>query len=118
MKTNGKNYIKECFPELTIYPIRNSRKYEAKEKKGYLDDWLFRFDLSLAEKHEFIILAGALDYANKDFKIIKVPTKFLLESNGKLDVDTNGQFHIYIHIRDLIDLRNHAGLSFQNFAVN
>lgn len=118
MRTNSKAFMAEHFPELKHLPLRNSRMYEAKEKPGFLDDWWFRFDLSLAERNESIVLAGALDYSNTKFRILRVPSKFLLDNQDRIDIDSNGQVHLYIEFDSLKDIRNNANLSFGQFAIN
>lgn len=70
------------------------------------------------DDNEFIIFAGALDYDNKAFKILKVPTEFLKFNKHKIDVNGKGWAILYIHFNDFIDLRHPANLSFKEFAIN
>lgn len=67
---------------------------------------------------EFIVFAGALDYVNKNFRVIKVPTSYLLQNVDKIDMTKGEWINLYVHMRDLIDLRNNNNLSFRDFAIN
>jgi hypothetical protein len=92
--------------------------YENNEKKSYLDNWWFKFMLEDVRSNEFIVLVGALDYLNKNFRIFKVPTSYLLQNIDKIDMTENGWINLYVQMRDLIDLRNNNNLSFRDFAKN
>lgn len=117
LKANSKTFIKNNFPELGSYKVRTSRMYENKEKPGYLDDWWFNFSYSEIENLDYIIFAGALDYSNKDFKIFKVPTKFLKDNLDSIDMNNKGWINLYIHLTDLTDIRHKSRLSFKEFVV-
>lgn len=47
------------------------------------------------DRTEFIILAGALDYRNEKFKILKVPTKDIL---SYVQQGTPDLMHVYIDL--------------------
>jgi hypothetical protein len=92
--------------------------WENKEKKTYLDNWWFNFTDDVLKSNEFIVFVGALDYANKNFRIFKVPTAYLLQNFDKIDRSKDGWINLYVHMKDLIDLRNSNNLSFCEFAIN
>jgi len=70
------------------------------------------------ENHEYVIFAGALDYENKDFKILKVPTRYLSDNMSRLDMTADGWINLYIRMSDLINIRKDSGLPFNQFAQN
>lgn len=117
-RTNSKKYLENNFPELLKYKQTTSRMYKKEDKPGYLDNWWFKFMEDDLDDNEFIIFAGALDYENKEFKILKVPTEFLKANKDKIDITSQGWTNLYIHFNDLADLRHPANLSFKEFAVN
>jgi len=54
-----------------------------------------QFDLCNLDRNDFVILAGALDYRNEEFRIFKVSTndiQFLVQQ-GRLDL-----IHVYIDL--------------------
>lgn len=118
LKVNPKQFLKEKFPELLKYKRSASRMYESKEKKNYLDNWWFNFTYDYLELNEFIVFVGALDYINKDFRVFKVPTEYLLQNINKIDKSKDGMINLYVHMKDLIDLRNKHNVSFRDFAIN
>ena len=118
MRTNPKPFLSKNFPELKGYKRTASRMYENKEKKTYLDNWWFNFGIDNLKSDEFIIFIGALDYLNENFKIFKVPTSYLLQNIDKIDMTEKGWINLYVHMKDLIDLRNINNLSFCDFAIN
>lgn len=118
VRTNSKPFLKKNFPELLNYKRTASRMYEEKEKPGHKDDWWFKFTADDLENNEYIIFAGALDYINKNFKILKVPSSYIKANADKLYWNDAGWIIIYLHFKDLIDLRNSANLSFKGFELN
>jgi hypothetical protein len=92
--------------------------YENKEKKSYLDNWWFNFDRDNLKSNEFIVFVGALDYENRNFRVLKVPTSYLLQNIDKIDITDNGWINLYIRMKDLIDIRNTNNLSFRDFSIN
>lgn len=110
--------MEKNFPELLTYKRTTSRMYEKGDKPGYQDSWWFKFMEDDLDNNEFIIFAGALDYDNKEFKILKVPTEFLKSNKHKIDINGRGWAILYIHFNDFVDLRHSANLSFKEFAVN
>jgi len=92
--------------------------YENKEKKNYLDNWWFNFGLDNLKSNEFIVFVGALDYTNRNFRVFKVPTTYLFQNIDKMDMTDDGWINLYIHMENLIDIRNTNNLSFQGFSIN
>jgi hypothetical protein len=91
---------------------------QRKEKKTYLDNWWFNFMYDSLKSNDFIVFVGALDYANKNFRVYKVPTSYLLKNIDKIDMGNDGWINLYVHMEDLIDVRNNNNLSFREFAIN
>lgn len=118
MSTNSKPFLSESFPEFLHYKSSTSRMYENKEKKCNRDNWWFKFMHDDLKQGEFIVFAGALDYVDKNFRVLKVPTSYLLQNIDKIDMTKDGWINLYVHMRDLIDLRNNNNLSFRDFAIN
>lgn len=118
LKVNPKQFLKDNFPELIKYKRSASRMWESKEKKNYLDNWWFNFNCDYLKLNEFIVFIGALDYINKDFRVFKVPTEYLLKNINKIDKSKDGMINLYVHMKDLIDLRNKHNVSFRDFAIN
>lgn len=118
LKVNPKPFLKMNFPELLQYKRSSSRMYEKKENKNYLDNWWFNFSDEFLVPNNYVIFVGALDYKNKDFRVFKVPTNYLIENISKIDI-TSGWVHLYVHFSDLIDLRNKKNnLPFKEFVIN
>lgn len=118
MRANPKQFLSEKFPELLHCNIVSSRMYENKEKKTYLDNWWFKFDHDILKSNDFIVFAGALDYENKNFRLLKVPTSYILQNIDKIDINKKNWISLYIHMNDLIDIRNTSNLSFRDFSIN
>lgn len=117
MKTNATPFISKNFPELLEYKKIQSKIYRKKQDKLYKDNWWFSFNPDNLTSYNFIVFAGALDDTNKNFRILKVPTSYLLQNIDKLD-NFGEKKTMYIHIKDLIDLRNENHLPFSDFAIN
>ena len=117
-KANAKHFIAKNFPELSTYLRRTSRMWEHSERPNYYDNWWFGLMKSDLENHEYVIFAGALDYENKDFKILKVPTRYLSDNMSRLDMTADGWINLYIRMSDLINIRKDSGLPFNQFAQN
>lgn len=118
LKVNPKPFLKMNFPKLLQYKRSSSRMYESKENKAYLDCWWFNFSDKFLVPNDYIIFVGALDYKNEDFRVFKVPTNYLIENISIIDKNKNGWINIYVHLSDLIDLRNRNNLSFKEFVIN
>jgi hypothetical protein len=118
MKTNSRGFIERNFPELRKYKRSTSRKWESSEKPHYKNNWWFKCLREELEENEFIIFAGANDQQDKDFKVLKVPTAYLLSNLDKLDMTEAGWINLYIHMESLEDVRNDARLPFKQFALN
>lgn len=117
-RTNPKPFLSNNFPDLLHYKRSTSRMYESKEKKIYFDNWWFNFGLDSLKSNEFIVFVGALDYENKNFRVLKVPTSYLLQNLDKIDMTEDGWINLYIRIKDLIDIRNTNNLSLCDFKIN
>jgi hypothetical protein len=118
LRVNPKQFLSKNFPELLKYKRSASRMWENKEKKTYHDNWWFNFTDDVLTSNESIVFVGALDYANKNFRVFKVPTAYLLQNIDKIDKSKDGWVNLYVHMEDLIDLRNSNNLSFREFAIN
>jgi hypothetical protein len=118
MRTNSKNYIAKHFPQLINFKTTTSKMWEHRDRPDYLDNWWFKFMESDLRENEHIVFAGALDKLNKDFKILKVPSSYLTQNLPRLDMTDGGWVNIYVHMRDLKDVRKPAGVPFVQFAVN
>jgi len=118
MRTKSKPFLSESFPELLHYKRTTSRMWENKENKSYHDNWWFKFMHDDLKSDEFIVFVGALDYLNKNFRVLKVPTSYLLQNIDKIDMTENGWINLYVHMGNLIDMRTNNKLSFRNFAIN
>lgn len=117
-RTNSKKYIEKQFPDLKNYKVTTSRMYEKGDKPGYQDTWWFNFMFSDLEDSEYIVFAGALDYLNKDFRIIKIPSSYLISHIDKIDMNSKGWINLYIHFDELVDLRHKSNLSLKQFNLN
>ena len=118
LRVNSKPFLSKNFPELLRHKRSASRMYESKEREIYGDCWWFNFAYNDLNSNEFIVFIGALDYENKNFRVFKVPTAYLLHNLDKIDRGKNGWINLYIHLTDLIDLRNSNHLPFREFAIN
>jgi hypothetical protein len=117
-RANATAFIAQNFPELSNYMRRTSRMWEHSERPEYHDNWWFGVMKSDLENHEYIVFAGALDYENKRFKLLKVPAAYLRDNISSVDVTDEGWINLYIHMMELIDVRNSAHLPFNQFAIN
>ncbi len=118
IRANSKSFISSKHSNLFHLPRRTSRMWESSESELYKDNWWFSFYLHNLENAEAIILAGARDYLNKDFTLLKVPRSFILDNLQRLDVNRDGCVNLYIGMKDYIDQRMEDGLSFKPFLVN
>ncbi|HLM01922.1 MAG TPA: hypothetical protein VK400_12780 [Pyrinomonadaceae bacterium] len=119
IKANSKKYIESKFPELLNYKITTSRMYEkADNPKRNRDDWWFKFDYEDLNNYEYIVFAGALDYVNEDFRLFKVPSSYIKANISNLFMDKNGWIIICLHLKDFVDVRKKAHVSFKEFELN
>jgi hypothetical protein len=118
IRANSRKYIKDKFPELRKYKIITSRMFEKVDNPKYLDDWWFKFDYKDLNDYEYIIFVGALDYVNKDFKLFKIPSSYIKSNIDNLYKGKNDWIIIYLHLKDFVDVRNKAHLSFKEFELN
>ena len=117
MRTNSTPYITENFPELLNYKKTTSRLYESKDSPTYYDNWWFKIDLNNFDNNDYVILAGALDYTNTEFRIYKVPVSFI-KKNLIHFYNKNGHVMLYITMKDSIDIRVKNNISFDEFRIN
>ena len=116
VRVDSKPYIQEYYPDLISDRIKitSSRKYEQLAKM-----WWLKFSMEDLKTHDFIVFAGALDYENKGFRLLKVPTKYILDNIDKLDVNANGyMINLYVKMDTFIDIRNKKHLEFKDFVLN
>ncbi len=112
MSVSSREFINRNFPELAKYPRRSSRAYESSERSSYYDDWWINIKSADLDKSEFIVFAGATDKPGKTFKLFKVPTSYLKKNIDKLSMSASGRIQIYLHVKDFVDVRHKASLSF------
>ena len=117
-KTHSKEFIKKEFPELLNYKILTSRLYEKKEKPGFRDNWWINFSYDDLQESEYIVFAGALDSANENFKIFKVPSSYIKSNIDNISMTERGWINIYLHFTDFVDVRGKKSLSFKEFVLN
>lgn len=60
------------------------------------------------------VFSGALDYENKNFKLIKVPTSFLINNLNSFDVNANAHMvNLYILFDSFVDVRTSTKVDFK-----
>ena len=91
--------------------------YEEKDDDRFLNNWWFGFDESDLHNYQHIIFCGALDYQNKDFKVLKIPSKYFIDNLSKVDISSDSRINIYLSFDGLFDLRHKSSLSFKRFLV-
>ena len=93
--------------------------WEKKEKDNYRDNRWFKFSKNDLFNNEFIVFAGAEDYKNKTFKLLKVPTIFLINHLDDFDVNADGlMINLYILFESYVDDRADTRVSFEKFVIN
>lgn len=117
-RTNPKHYLSKHFPELLSIKRRTSRPWLSSEKPEYLNNWWFNFLIEHIEKTDHILFVGALDREDRDFKLFKVPTSFLLANLPNIDTTPDGWVNLYISIESFQDLRHPSGISLKQFLIN
>lgn len=117
-RANSREFMRRNFTELSNYPTRTSRRWEHKENPYYHDNWWVSFNLADFENHDYIVIVGALDYTNTDFKVFKIPTSYILENRDKISVSGAGMVNFYLDFTNYVDLRTPARLPFGQFALN
>jgi hypothetical protein len=118
IRADAKSFIHAQFPELSPLRIFTSRRYEAKDKPSYYDDWWFVLPLKVLEETEFVVFAGVNDLAGAPFQLFKVPTNYISSNLGKLDVRPDQKVWMYIEFKSFDEIRKNAGVSFRPYAVN
>jgi hypothetical protein len=105
MSSKAKLFLTESVSEFLHYKSSASRMYENKEKQRYRVNWWFKFIYEVLNPAEFIVIAGALDYVNRNFRMLKVPPLYLLQNIDKIDMTKDGWINLHVNMRDLIILR-------------
>jgi hypothetical protein len=84
-----------------------------------LGNWWFKFSQTDLNEYDYFIFAGALDYKNEKFKLLKVPTTFLKAHLNNFDVNANGlMINLYILFDTFIDARSDARVDFKEFVLD
>lgn len=92
--------------------------WERKDSPQYNDNWWFKLNENDLHRNEVLLFCGAMDYANKEFRLIKVPTKYIIENLSKIDKNRSGWINLYISFQEYKDLRNKNNLVFKQFLIN
>lgn len=93
--------------------------WETNENNKDQISWWFKFSEEILENYQYILFAGAQDYSNKSFSLIKVPVFFLKEHLTSFDVNADGKMiNLYIVSDSYIDVRSEAHVSFKEFVYN
>jgi hypothetical protein len=123
-RANPRYFLMTKFPALweernQTIKIMSSRLYESKDNATYLDNWWFAPSIDDIGRYEFVLFAGAKDYQNRDFQLIKVPTAFLQKNLSNIDNSANGEMiNLYIKCSNFTDARHHRHISFKEFCIN
>ena len=120
-RANPKSYISKYYPMLLDSSIKivASRKWEKSENASYQNNWWFKFSNDSLVTHDYILFAGAKDYKNEKFSLLKVPTSFLKNNLDNFDVNADGlMINLYIKFDSFIDSRNANNISFKEFLLN
>ena len=119
MKANSRKFIRENFPDLINYKIRTSRRYESTEKPWYRNNWSFNFMETDLASTDYIVLAGALDHSNRNFKVFKVPSTAFSSNLDKISIDQKGWINLYTVLNTFVDSRHPSGnFSLAGFDIN
>lgn len=68
--------------------------WERKDADRWLNYWWFKFDESDLHKYQYIMFCGALEYQNKEFKIIKIPSKYFTDNISGVDISAGSCINI------------------------
>lgn len=121
-RANPKSYISKHYPELlsdSSIKIVSSRRWEKSDNINYRNNWWFKFSDEALENYKFIVFAGAEDYKNDSFKLLKIPTSFIQKNLSSFDINADGlMINLYILFDTYIDSRNVSNISFQEFVIN
>lgn len=117
-RANSKYFLIHNGIDTNHCKISTSRMWERKDDKTYYDNWWFKFDESELKDKKYLLFCGALDYSNKEFKVFKIPTSYVLNNLSKVDRTPDGWINIYLSFKDCIDLRNKSNLSFKEFLIS
>ena len=121
-RANPKKYLLNNYPDLyndRAIKIISSRMWEKTKNTSYLGNWWYKFSQSDLNKYDYLVFAGALDYKNEKFRLIKVPTSFLRNHLNDFDVNANGHMvNLYILFDTFIDARSKAKVDFKEFVLN
>jgi len=114
MAANANNFIRNNFANLTNFKIKSSKMYSS---PGNPDNWWFQIYMSNLVAHDFIVLSGALDPMNQDFRIYLVPTRYFINNIASF-YSVNGFIFLYLSHQGSFDLRGNSGISFDAFRLN
>jgi len=116
-RADSRRFLKEKTIDTNNCKITTSRMWERKDDNQNLDNWWFKFDVSDLKKFKYIMFCGALDYQNNDFRVLKIPSTYIVENFSKLDVSAGSWINIYLSFDKLVDLRCKSRLSFKQFLI-
>lgn len=91
--------------------------WERKDNDKFLDNWWFKFDVSDLHNHKNIVFCGALDYKNKEFRVFKIPSQYLIDNLNNMDISAGSWVNIYLSFDKFIDLRGKNNLHFKQFLI-
>jgi hypothetical protein len=117
-RADSKRFLKENSIDTSNCKVTTSRMWERKDDNRYLDNWWFKFDKSDLHNHQHIIFCGALDYKNKEFRVLKIPSEYFIDNLSKLDISIGSWVNVYLSFNNLVDLRSKSRLPFKQFLVN
>ena len=121
-RANPKKYLLNNYPDIyndKTIKIISSRMWEKTKNISYLDNWWFKFSQDNLNEFNHFVFAGALDYENERFELIKVPISFLKNHLNNFDVNANGlMVNLYILFDTFIDVRSDAKVNFKEFILN
>jgi hypothetical protein len=92
--------------------------WERKDDAKNNDNWWFKVNESDLHRYQYLMFCGALDYSNSDFRLLKVPTAYVLANLSEVDMVKDEWINLYISFEGFVDLRSKKNLSFSNFVVN
>lgn len=111
-KTNSSRFLKNKNIDPSGCLIRNSKLWDNIAP----EDWWFRFPQKKLKEFQFLLLCGALDKENRNFRVFRVPVSYLKENIHKVDLRNEGDIHLAITKEGNFDVRAKAHkLSFAKF---
>jgi hypothetical protein len=116
-RANSRQFLIENSIDANNCKITTSRMWERKDDARFLNNWWFKFDESDLKTYKYILFCGALDYSNKKFRVLRVPTSYFIDNLYKVDIAAGSWINIYLSFDELIDLRSKYHLPFKQFLV-